>query len=415
MGKHHLLGIGTLLLMLAVVGCGGTAAPASSAAPASVAAKPSLASSPASAAASAAAKPAAGASAAAKPSAPPAASGNFQAQWDALVAAAKSEGKLTIGESGDPPLKNIVFPAFAKQFGIQAEELAVGSGTQLANKLIQEKAGGVHSADLVLLSPTSSATLMYPAGMYATLKPSIIIPDAGDSSKWVGGKIPYLDPDGTTLIRLPRQMRYLISVSPDLDVSSIKSPQDLLDPKWKGKMASVDTGGSGGQLVASIILKLMGEDFVRKLYNDQQVKYTPEQRVLGDWIAHSTYPIGIALPSDERANMRSSGLKVNTLKGIDPITADISGGSLVMGLLDQAPHPNAAKLFANWILTKEGMQILADAEGQGMIRSDIDYSKFNPDEVPPADSSKYYDDANWEYATVEAGQLAAKLKTIIIK
>jgi ABC-type Fe3+ transport system substrate-binding protein len=80
--------------------------------------------------------------------------------------------------------------------------------------------------------------------------------------------------------------------------------------------------------------------------------------------------------------------------------------------MDGAPHPNAAKLFVNWLLTQEGMQSLVDNLQTGVIRTDVNYAKVPPDDVPSA-SGSYFDDCTMDYNTTERVQLNDKLKTLL--
>ena len=172
-------------MLLAACG-GGSAAPSASsagAAPASVAQAAKPAASAGTSTAPASAKPAASAGAASA-AANPAASG--AASLDALAAAAKADGKLTLGFSANPPLQQQVLPAFQSQFGIQVEQV-VASAADLANKVAQEKAAGQTSVD-ALIGGCGAFPAAYSLGIFAPLKPQLVLPDATDASKWIGGK-----------------------------------------------------------------------------------------------------------------------------------------------------------------------------------------------------------------------------------
>ncbi|HEX6512022.1 MAG TPA: hypothetical protein VF157_06980, partial [Chloroflexota bacterium] len=317
------------LSVLLVTACGGAAAPAAPpSSPAPAASKPAAASQAAPTSAAASAKPAASA----------AAGGGLES----LTAAAKQDGKLIIGFSPNPPLHDAIMPAFEKQFGLQAEQL-VSNAQQLANKLVQEKSAGVRSLD-VFVASTAAAPTMYDAKLYAPYKPQLVIPDANDASKWIGGKVPFVDPDQNYVARLDRQLRYIVVVNPNvLKPDQLKTPLDLLNPQFKGKIAAMDpTTPGAGQSIAASILKTQGADYVKSLYIGQDVKLTPDQRVLGDWVAHGTYPIGIALPVDEYVTIQNNGLPIARARP-EGLTATITS-VLLMGMLDGTPHPNAAKL-----------------------------------------------------------------------
>ncbi|HEX6511356.1 MAG TPA: extracellular solute-binding protein [Chloroflexota bacterium] len=349
------------------------------------------------------------ASSPAKPSA--ASSGGFQAEWTSLAAAAKQEGTLAIGFTANPPLKDQILPEFQKQFGVNVQ-VTEGAGNQIVNRLIQEKTAGVHSLD-VYISATSATATGVDANIYAPLKPQLILPDMADSSKWVGGKPWWFDKGETYVLRLDRQLRYFFAAnSQSVDVSQFKSPQDLLDPKWKGKIAAIDPlTPSAGQSIAADILKIMGPDYLKKLYVDQNVKYTTDQRVLGNWIGQNAYPIGIALPLDEMASMKDTGLKVARMRIDNPAMASTTS-VLYYGIVDKAQHPNAAKLLANWLLMKDTMQLIVNTEGYVVTRNDVDYAKLDADNRP-SQGGDYFDEGTYDYISGQKEQLVKQIGDLL--
>jgi iron(III) transport system substrate-binding protein len=66
-----------------------------------------------------------------------------------------------------------------------------------------------------------------------------------------------------------------------------------------------------------------------------------------------------------------------------------------MVLLDKAPNPNAARLFANWIASKEGLEVFSRARGEAPTRNDIDATAYLPKEIIPDPQLSYYDVHNW--------------------
>ena len=327
------------------------------------------------------------------------------------MAAAKKEGKLTVGTSPDTAFREKVLPLFAKEYGIQAEQLAFASGAPMANKLVQEKAAGVHTVDVTLMPGPPVAATMLPGKVYAPLKPALILPDVNDPSKWAGGKVSYFDPQQQYVVKLAREVRYIFTVNPaKVDVSQFKSADDMLQPSLKGKIAAYDPTLHGpGQSVGDDILRALGADYFKKLYLGQQIKYGQDDRTMGDWVARGTYPIGMGLGADVIASEIKAGFKIAPLQLASPGMAIANCGSFLLGVVDQTSHPNAAKLFANWLLTKQGMQALSDAEGEAVIRLDVDTSKLSAADIPGANYTKLPDDCAYNYVTTQRAQLTKQL------
>jgi len=389
------------LAVATVAACGGSATAPSTASPSAV--PPSIASS-----APAASKPAPAASTAL---ANPSAASGGQAQMSQLVAAAKKEGKLILGSSPDPAIRQQVLPLFEKEYGIQAQELSFASGAPLANKLVQEQAAGQHTIDVTMMPGPPVATTMLPAKLYAPLKPALILPDVSDPSKWAGGKLPYFDPQQQYVLKLVREVRYIFSVNTTkIDVSQFKSANDMLQPSLKGKIAAYDPTLHGpGQSVGDDILRALGPDYFKKLYLGQQIKYGQDDRTMGDWVAQGTYPIGMGLGQDVITSQVKAGFKVAPLQLASPGMATANCGSFLLGMINQAPHPSAAKLFANWLLTQQGMQALSDAEGEAVIRLDVNTSKLHAADIPGPDYTKLPDDCGYNYVTTQRTQLTTQL------
>jgi ABC-type Fe3+ transport system substrate-binding protein len=65
-------------------------------------------------------------------------------------------------------------------------------------------------------------------------------------------------------------------------------------------------------------------------------------------------------------------------------------------LANKAPHPKAAQVFANWILSREGLEIYGKGYGSATLRTDIDESYLKPGNLPNK-GVKYFDDTDWKW------------------
>jgi len=399
-----------LMTVLLTAACGSSAAPSTSSVP-SQAAKASAVASASAVSPASTARPAASAASASAGGAPSAAA--FQAQWDQLVAAAKKEGTVTVAKAPSVLFRQRVLGAFQNEFGVTVNDQEGSDRAQIA-KMKQEKAAGVHSVDVFLDSCQNSATSALPAGLYAPIKPALILPDVNDPSKWVNGKPWYVDPNGATLIQLARNLFYNLDINPTaVDASQLKTAPDLVDPKWKGKIGAFDPSAPGpGTNAADMILKTMGEPYFRQLYLGQGVKLATEDRTIGDWLAHAAYPIGIGLAADELVRQKQAGLKIDVLKMNSPFATVMDSSSDTMGLMQDAPHPNAAKLFVNWMMTKPAMQLVSEVEGLAVTRADVSYAKLSPDLVPQPGQTPF-NACDWSWMNSQRPQLTTQVKKIL--
>jgi len=150
----------------------------------------------------------------------------------------------------------------------------------------------------------------------------------------------------------------------------IKSVRDLLDPKWRGRMLLLDVrAGSFAWFLA--IRRHLGVNALRQLIVDQQPVWTRDQRQLAEALVRGTYPV-VLLPSKtylEEFLIQGLGKNVRLLDL--PESRVTVGGAGGVWLMNKAPHPNAAKVFINWLLTKEGQLAWNTAKTGNSRRLDV--------------------------------------------
>src|SRR4051794_35210543 len=154
---------GLLALVVALAGC---SAPAPSAAPSGRDAQAASPGSPVAAA------PAAGAA---------------QAEWDRLVAAARTEGKLTLAVPPGPQYEPAIREAFAQTFpGIEVEMVNLIGG-QFRLRVEKERAADQFTWDACICGPGADTYRLAHDGVFDPIMDDIVLPEVLDESKWLGG------------------------------------------------------------------------------------------------------------------------------------------------------------------------------------------------------------------------------------
>jgi iron(III) transport system substrate-binding protein len=201
----------------------------------------------------------------------------------------------------------------------------------------------------------------------------------------------------------------------EVKLTDLRKFTDLLDPKWKGKISFLDpsVAGTGGNQGA-LLFELFGEDFMKKLFVDQQPMISRERRQLTDGVLRGTYPIAFGAEDGEIERLRAEGQPVDTVYGLEDMPGSLSGGNMV-GIMDKAPHPHAAKVFVNWIASKEGSEIYGRGLKMVPARSDIDASSFMPPEVIPKPGVKYFDVYDYHFTTVTNAESRRRMREILRK
>jgi iron(III) transport system substrate-binding protein len=336
-----------------------------------------------------------------------------QNSWDAVLAAAKKEGKVAVLGPPNTQMRQMLPAAFKARYGITMDYLG-GRNAEAGARLRAERQAGVNSVDAVLSGIDSMSSLFYREKMLDPLRPALMLPEVLDASKWKGGKLWFSDPEGQYALRLANSVSNMFHINTNyVKPGELKSAQDLLDPKWKGRIALEDpmVTGSGSSHAAHLYLQL-GADFIRKLYIEQKPLLSRDSRILTDALIRGTHPIVLGADDAEVEKMAKEGMPVVLLQGFPDLYPEISSGTSILGLLNNAPHPNAAKVFVNWMASKEGGELYARARGAASTRNDIDESFLDPD-VIPREGVKYFDNHDWEYTVTKKEEARQRVREIL--
>jgi iron(III) transport system substrate-binding protein len=283
---------------------------------------------------------------------------------DARLIEARREGSVVWYTGATLYTAERVANLFEKAYpGIKVEVHRSGS-ERILQRLMQEAAAGIKNADVFNSSDVGHYVFLKKKGMLAKYTPAGV----GRFSE------AFRDPDGIAFgwRAFLIVMSYNSKLLPGADAP--KTWKDLLDSKWKGKLVTAHPGYSGA--VATYVLALVnlyGWDYFKQLAQNKphlrQSVHDPAQvvasgeRVVGangaEYFLYSQRkkgnPIGIVYPQD--------------------------GAPLVVSpsaITGSAPHPNAAKLFTDFVFTKEVQQYLADSEGLYVPHPEVTYPSDKP-------------------------------------
>jgi ABC-type Fe3+ transport system substrate-binding protein len=345
------------------------------------------------------------------------AGGEWEVAWSALIEAARQEGKVVV--SGPPtPETRVKLPArFKERFGIETEYLAQASTSELLLRMDSERSSGLFTVDAMVAGAQSMYTTAYPNRYLDPIRPILIHPEATDGGRWVTGAVWFMDPEQQYLPRLSNTVTGRTAVNTDhVDPVEIRTFQDLLDPKYQGKISVYDpTRAGSGWNTANYLWSVLGEDYLRRLYVDQKPGVSADFRQLADWLARGTYPISVGLRDAEIQQLQTDGFRVVVTQPPADVPRPVAGGfGGVLGLVNRAPHPNAARLFVNWMLMREGQEVLNSSERTASVRTDVDSSRWLQEDQIPQPGEQWFDTYGWEFTLAGFNpQRLAELKRII--
>ena len=261
------------------------------------------------------------------------------ADWDAVVAAAKKEGKvLFYSASVGVPDYVAVIKNFERKYGIDVEVLEARA-SEIRERMRTELHNGRPSADIVYTGE----------GSIETMKADDMLEPLGALPLLEKIQAPFVVDEHYAPLQI-NSYGVLINTNLVSDADAPKSWQDLLDPKWKGKLLADDPRAlGGGNVAASVLLEKFGPQFHEKLAA-QQPQFAREQRQSQRRIARGEFPV--YYPFTMTDILRLSGLPV---RAINPA----EGNPYVvftLGVVRGARHPNAARLLINHFFENESAQ-----------------------------------------------------------
>lgn len=338
----------------------------------------------------------------------------WEKEWNETLAAARKEGKLVVAGWTDPDVRRELPAKFTAWLGIPVEYIG-GRASETSARVRAERQAGLYTIDVFLVGIDTAATILYPQRMLDPVKPLLILPEVVDGSKWKKGKPWFVDPEGKYVLQLFSYLTGVVHFNTNyIKPSEFQSIRTLLDPKWRGKISIIDPTVPGGGNTAAEFFIQLGEDFVKKLYIDQKPVFSRDRRQMAEWVARGTYPISLNAEVDELKQLQKDGFPVTTLFSLPDFPGSVSAAWGQVVLLNQAPHPNAARVFINWIASKDGLELFARTAGAAPTRKDIDAAAFLPTpEAIPLPNVNYFDVNDWDFTLTQREKARLRMKELL--
>ncbi|MDP2644479.1 MAG: extracellular solute-binding protein [Desulfobacterales bacterium] len=294
-----------------------------------------------------------------------------EAEWQKTLEAGKKEGKVSVYVSLLAPAVRKEASSFTKKFGIEVE-VTTGRGAQMTEKLRTEVRTGANLADVVLSGSNPMFTVKK-MGVTEPMDNKLILPEVIDTKLWYTlDRLPWVD-DAKHLLSFYAYPNRDITINTDLvKPGEIQSWQDLLKPQYKGKIVWSDPSifGSGfNGFSTNILHKLTDENYFRQLVATQDLALSRNLRQMAEWLARGKYAVAVSVEGGPIAEMLNAGAHIDYV--ILQEGAYLSYDAGVVGIAAKAPHPNAAKVFVNWLLSRDGQNFAQRATKYMSARNDI--------------------------------------------
>lgn len=320
------------------------------------------------------------------------------ASWDELIAAGKKDGSVIVAGPSFAHFRDWIVKTFQADTGIKVEwKPLVGGPGPFTASLLREADANKISTDVYIGGTTSCFNFTRKPKVVANLKDIVSLPDVLDSSKWRGGGLRVQtgtdqqrdDNDFWCFIQTADWVMGDLFVNTKLiDPKSITSWNDLLDPKYKGKILAHDPRRPGaGQATAAYLYSKFGQDFVKKLYVGQEAAFGTSYGKNPEAVATGKYAIGIAFVQAAVERYRKKGLPIERVFPKDGMGLATGGFSGIAAL--NGPNKNARATFVNWFLTKKTQETVQCLLLEQSIRTDLDSYDCIPEYVRPKPGVEY--------------------------
>ncbi len=273
-----------------------------------------------------------------------------------LEEGARKEGKLTVYHEEVSQIQRLKVASFQKKYPYIKIEPWRADSNLLLSKVIEEYASGRHVVDILEISAGAELSLEEGGGILQPFSsPNMTFIEEGAIRKAAGGGA-----YSAGIFELPYSLGYNTKLVARAALP--KTYKDLLDPKWKGKVA---LGAAGGRSWLGVLLETYGEDFVKRMDKQNFAVHTVSAMGILNMIANEEYVLSPTIAYAHVSESRKKGAPVEWVP-LEPVR--ISLGQIALPMHPASPH--AALLYLDFNLSKETGEFYK-ATGYDSPRKDI--------------------------------------------
>jgi len=235
-------------------------------------------------------------------------------EWKDLVASAKGQS-LVLGVHAVEGHADVI-REFQKRFPDIKVEFSEMSMSTLGPRVVTEQHNGIYAWDVAWGGTQTMLTTVLPAGGFEPITDYLVLPEVKDPAKWqVSDKYLYASAKGPYIFI--HSMQASASIYGNTDVLKdfhITKPEQLLDPRLKGKMSVRDPARQGnGAFALAALLKDNGPDLVRRLLAEQDLLTIENPRQVTDTVIRGTVAVVIGGYPDMIFECRQQGACKNVV------------------------------------------------------------------------------------------------------
>ena len=317
----------------------------------------------------------------------------WQKKWDQTLAQAKTEAKVVVlGPPGDQ-IRDAITQGFTKAFPDISLEFSGARGGELATRIKAERDANIYSTDILINGTSTADAYFKPMKALDPVEPALILPEVLDPKNWRDNRLEFSDRSTHLDLVFTTQSNVPVIYNPkQVKAEEVDELYKLLDPKWKGKIAVQDPIPSGtGNGIFRWLWHVLGPEKAKDYYRKMRAQagaVDRDQRRQIEWVAQGKYALHLG-PGTIMYQLEKRGLKFSVIPAFKDYGSYLTPGFGSVMVMNQLPHPNAGKIFLNWLLSKEGQT--AFSRGMGYVSRRLDVPT---DHVPsywvPKQGGKYW-------------------------
>jgi iron(III) transport system substrate-binding protein len=320
--------------------------------------------------------------------------GNWKEEWDSVVAKAKQEGTVVVWSTPGELLRRAITEGFKKAFpGINVEYTGAPGG-QLATKLAAEREGGVYNLDVLVTGADTHSIRVKPLKALDPIRPALLLPEVTDTKYWRDNRLEFIDAEKQNVVAFVNQTSPVAGYNlKQVKPEEISRLNDLLAPKWKERIVISDpTTPGAAQSWFHWVWNTLGPekatDFFKRL-RAQADSISRDWRRELEWVAQGKHDILIAPGLTVAYQLLSEGVQFGMLWEFQDAGTWITVAAGSVSMINRAPHPNAAKVFINWLLSRDGQTTWSKTLNMVSRRLDVPTDHIPAGAIPRA-GGKYW-------------------------
>jgi len=264
------------------------------------------------------------------------------AERERVLEGAKKEGRLVLYTGMDTDEANLYTKEFSKRYPFITAEIFRSSGEKVQARFLVEHRANTHTADIF----QTSIIQVYQLKNLKLLARYV----SDEAAAYRDG---FKDPQGywTAFYQIPYVIGYNTRLVAPKDAPS--SYEDLLNPKWKGWVGLETEEYQWFYHWIQILGRDKGLDYMKK-FAGQNPQMRAGHTLLAQLVAAGEIALATVVYSNRIERMKASGAPVDWVRFKGPTITAINA----IAIPEKAPHPNAARLFVDFVLSKEGQNLL---------------------------------------------------------